>query len=54
MSVICLLIGHRYKPISDNKSVARKKELAKHEFDEIRNYKCQRCGKKITQEEHYQ
>lgn len=54
MGVICLLIGHRYKPISYEKSVAEKKELDKHEFDEVRIYQCNRCGKKITQEEHYQ
>jgi hypothetical protein len=54
LGLICLLIGHKYKPIPGEKSVAEKRELAKHEFDEICIYQCQRCGKKITQEEHYQ
>ncbi|MHA2305272.1 MAG: hypothetical protein ACXACU_07740 [Candidatus Hodarchaeales archaeon] len=54
MVLICLLLGHKYKPISNKKSTAGKRELAKHEYDEIREYQCQRCGKKIIQEEHYQ
>ena len=52
--IICLLVGHKFKPISNEKSTAEKRELAKHEYDEIRIYQCQRCGKSITQEEHYQ
>ena len=54
MGIICLLLGHKYKPISNEKSTAEKKELAKHEYDEIREYQCQRCDKRIIQEEHYQ
>ena len=54
MSIICLIVGHKFKPISNEKSTAEKRELAKHEYDEIRIYQCQRCGKRITQEEHYQ
>ncbi len=54
MGIICLLVGHKYKPISNEKSTAEKKELAKHKYDEIREYQCQRCGTRIAQEEHYQ
>ena len=54
MGIICIIVGHKFKPISNEKSTTEKRELAKHEYDEIRIYQCQRCGKRITQEEHYQ
>ncbi|UCG01397.1 MAG: hypothetical protein JSW11_17480 [Candidatus Heimdallarchaeota archaeon] len=50
----CMMFGHAYRIISSEKSVIEKKELAKHEYDELRVYKCKRCGKEIIQEEHYQ
>ena len=51
---MCRLIGHSYRIVSQNKSVHEKQELAKHEYDELRVYRCKRCGKEIIQEEHYQ
>lgn len=48
------MFGHAYRIISQTKSVDTKKELAKHEYDELRIYKCKHCGKEIIQEEHYQ
>lgn len=54
MRLKCLLFGHSYQIKSQTKSVNEKRELAKHEYDELRVYRCKRCGKEIIQEEHYQ
>ena len=54
MRLKCLILGHDYQIISQEKSTYEKQELARHEYDELRVYKCKRCGKEIVQEEHYQ
>ncbi|MFX1283591.1 MAG: hypothetical protein ACFFB5_08045 [Promethearchaeota archaeon] len=54
MGLKCLIFGHSFRLISQKQSIITKGEFAKHEYDEFRVYKCQRCGKEIAQEEYYQ